>query len=226
MHRKLVITLLIIIAWILLFTDYGKNIEESLFLGEGRVAKKNTELPSAGENAHKKNFEDFFPTQEGKIWRYKTVHSTHGNAKLTLTSLPKRELNQKQTTPFKFEFIANNGRVISYIVYVASEPDGIYQFAIERPIGSAIKTYPPIYYVRNPIKVGANWKNEVGSAIIKGVDEKVTVPAGTFIGCVEVMTTFSKQKKIEWFAPGVGSVKIYHNYPDSSHTLSQLESYE
>ena len=226
MARKLVITLLIIIAWVLFFTDYGKKIEESLFLREGRVEKKTDELRSVGENSQGRKIEQFFPLTKIKVRQYVTAHSNKGTAKFTITRLPKRELKHKITTPLKMDFVTEHGVSKSNIVYVFSEPGGIYHFAIQSSTDTEPKMYFPIYYLKEPIQVGAKWKSGYTTGIIESVDDEVTLPVGTFKNCVRVKTTFPNQKKIEWFAPGVGSIKFIYNYPDSSYSTSQLEKYE
>ena len=223
---KLVIALLIIVAWVLLFTDYGKKIEESLFLRGGKVEKKTDELPVAEEKSQGRKIEQFFPLIKIKIRQYVTTHSSKGTAKFIITRLPKQELKQKITTPLKTDFVTEHGVSQSYIVYVFSEPGGIYHFAIQSSKDTEPKMYFPIYYLKEPIQVGAEWKSGYTTGIIESVDDEVTVPAGTFKNCVRVKTTFPKQEKIEWFAPGVGSIKFIYKYPDSSYTTSQLERYE
>jgi hypothetical protein len=226
MARKLVVTLLIIIAWILLFTDYGKKIEESLFLREGRVEKKTDELPVAGENSKDGKIEQFFPLSNIKVRQYVTTHSSKGTAKFIITRLPEQELKQKITNPLKMDFVSGHRVSNSNIVYVVSEPHSVYHFAIKSSKDTKPKMYFPIYYLKEPIHVGAQWKSGHTTGIIESVDDKVTVPAGTFTNCVRVKTTFPKQEKIEWFAPEVGSIKFIYKYPDLSYTTSQLERYE
>jgi hypothetical protein len=226
MARKLVITLLIIIAWILLFTDYGKKIEESLFLRGARVEKKTAALPVAGEKSQDGKIEQFFPLTKIKVRQYVTTHSSKGTAKFIITRLPKQELKQKITTPLKMDFEPEHGVSNSNIVYVVSESGGIYHFAIQSAKDTEPKIYFPIYYLKEPIQVGTEWKSGHTTGIIESVDDEVTVPAGTFKNCVRVKTTFPNQEKIEWFAPGVGSIKFIYKYPDSSYTTSQLERYE
>ena len=105
MARKLVIILLIIIAWILFFTDYGKKIEDSLFLKEARVEKKTEALPVAGEKSQDGKIEQYFPLTKIKVRQYVTTHSSKGTAKFIITRLPNQELKQKITTPLKMDFV-------------------------------------------------------------------------------------------------------------------------
>ena len=57
--------------------------------------------------------------------------------------------------------------------------------------------------------------------------EDVTVPAGTFIGCVKIHCTTGNYKWIAWYAEGVGMVKrIGVIGPRSAHGLMELQSVE
>ena len=226
MARKLVITLLIIIAWILFFTDYEKRIKESLFSRKARVEKKIDELPVTGEHNQDRKIEQFFPLTKIKVRQYVSAHSSKGTAKFIITRLPKEKLKQKITIPLRMDFLTEHGVSNSNIVYVVSEPGGICHFAIKSLKDTYPKMYFPIYYLKVPIQVGAEWKSGYTTGIIESVDDEVIVPAGNFKNCVRVKTTFPNQEKIEWFAPGVGSIKFIYNYPDSSYTTSQLEKYE
>ena len=68
-----------------------------------------------------------------------------------------------------------------------------------------------------PIRVGASWLSVIGPATteryqIAGVGEEVTVPAGTFTGCVRVrsQTHAGKLEQVAelTYAPGVGPVRL------------------
>ncbi|NOZ86350.1 MAG: hypothetical protein GXP49_08780 [Deltaproteobacteria bacterium] len=74
------------------------------------------------------------------------------------------------------------------------------------------------YILRFPVKLGGNWESILSPDSIEyyevtAVGKKVSVPAGSFDGCVEVLSKHSIDKTKTLvnrmtFAPGVGLVKI------------------
>ncbi|MFI5330443.1 MAG: hypothetical protein ACHQ2F_05325 [Desulfobaccales bacterium] len=226
MAKKIVITLFFLIALIILFTDYGKEIEKVLFSKEAIVEKKIEPLPSASENTQSAEIEAYYPLKQIKIRHYTSIHSTRGKAVFILTTLPKRELNGKTVTPLKMDHVTEHGVSNLYTIFVVSGSEGTYYLAIQAAKAKEPKIYPPIYYFKKPIKVGNEWKSGPTTGIIESVDDDVSVPAGTFHHCLRVKTTYPNQTKTEWFAPEVGSVKFIFNLSDSSYSTTELEKYE
>jgi hypothetical protein len=64
------------------------------------------------------------------------------------------------------------------------------------------------YLLKGPLSKGAHWKGQTGDVSVSAMDKSVTVPAGTFQGCVETLEHARLQdaeKKITTvFCPDVG----------------------
>ena len=91
-------------------------------------------------------------------------------------------------------------------------------------------TYDEYYLIQNPLEVGTNWVSPGGYATrtIVGVDETVTVPAGTFTGCLLVEEQEEGYDGVgkDWFAPGVGLVKQEWYYNDVLADGMELIDYQ
>jgi hypothetical protein len=66
------------------------------------------------------------------------------------------------------------------------------------------------YLLHSPIRVGARWPIEGGTATVASVGQTVTVPAGTYQGCVVVEESRSEPTRLvrTTYAPGTGPVTI------------------
>lgn len=73
----------------------------------------------------------------------------------------------------------------------------------------------PRIILKLPPTAGASWKNENGRYAITSVDEIVTVPAGTFTGCIEVThwTADGNVMVVTLYAPGIGMVQREERFP-------------
>lgn len=215
MTKNLLFILVIIFGLILFFTDHGKKIENYLASFQNSDKKIDEKFSSAREKIIDRDLEDFFPLSEGKIWQYTTTHATKGKGKLTITNLSQQVIKGERAFPRKYEF-DNGGIFISYIIYIAKGHGDIYQFAKGSFTNVEPHMYEPIGLIKEPLQVNSNWKRKNTTGIIEEIDEEITVPAGTFKGCVKVKTTFvSGAQTIQWFAPGIGVVKLFYKYPDA-----------
>jgi hypothetical protein len=66
------------------------------------------------------------------------------------------------------------------------------------------------FLLKDPIAAGAAWPVSQGRAQIVSIGQSLTVPAGTFSGCVVVEETRSEPNRIvrTTYAPGVGPVQV------------------
>jgi hypothetical protein len=80
------------------------------------------------------------------------------------------------------------------------------------PLGIARREGPVLgdFLIKDPIAAGASWPVAQGKAQIAAIGQSVTVPAGTFTGCVVVEETRSEPNRIvrTTYAPGVGPVQV------------------
>jgi len=175
----------------------------------------------------------YYPLKEGMRWEYQTGGTSMlllGGGKTvetTVTNLAPRELKGKKVIPQNIE--AAGQIQFSFIV---QEVSGIYEFATQSPGDVEPKiNQPPVYLIKHPIEVGKGWENKekhplmgdllllsgqdpfiVVKYLIEGIDETVTVPAGTFNGCLKIKSVGSRKgefaiEQYHWYAPGVGLVK-------------------
>jgi hypothetical protein len=66
------------------------------------------------------------------------------------------------------------------------------------------------FLLKDPIATGASWPVAQGKAQIVSIRQSLTVPAGTYAGCVVVEETRSEPNRIvrTTYAPGVGPVQV------------------
>ena len=169
--------------------------------------------------------------------------------------MAQRELKNKKVTPQKTEI---GGQ--SYFTFIAEDSNGIYQFATQPPEASEPEIQASSSYVlKYPIQVGTFWEDATETSllmmkfpiivryIIESVDEVVTVPAGTFKGCVKIKGVGATKEKLDeffgsvasinveyynWYVPEVGLIKSFmkeesdHLMVGSGSAVMQLESFK
>jgi len=179
------------------------------------------------------NLERFLPLKEGSSWEFINVRTRKGNtyeANNIVTSLNLREINGKRTMSVRHDFIKSgtfsDKKAFVYLFYVI-ENDSIYISAIQTAKDKKPRVYSePVYVIKTPIKVGTSWENRANKGVIESINETVTVPAGTFNGCIRLKLTFKKNITITWIAPGIGYVKKIFQYGDDDQAVEQLVSYK
>ena len=80
---------------------------------------------------------------------------------------------------------------------------------------SSAEASQPLFVLKRGLQIGTVWENRDGRYEVTSVSETVTVPAGTFENCVEVMH-WSKGggvTVITHYAPGVGVVQRDETFP-------------
>lgn len=175
---------------------------------------------------------DYFPLDEGMTWTLAFRASDGASGKLITTNLAPRKLLGVTAVGQR-----NTGGAKEFTEYYSAQPDGVRYVARQTPDGIEPHMDDHSYVVKYPIKIGTSWR-EVDETLdgtvffaktaIESIDDKVTVPAGTFTGCVRVRETGTaspvkgvanvypaadEEIKVEdyyWMAPGVGVVKGTH----------------
>lgn len=189
-----------------------------------------------------------YPLGEGEKWTYqattKSVLGANQNATITITNMPKRELAEKSVTPQKTE--ANGQTVFSF---VGEDSDGVFLLANQTPNSAEPEIVtPPPYLLHKPYEKGTKWEVKSSGqmsttgepltleATIEGINETVTVPAGTYEGCLKVISRGEQVKKLgsvmgqakisveqtSWFCPGVGLVRSINK--TNSNNLMAMEN--
>lgn len=199
---------------------------------------------------------DYFPLKAGAAWTFRFSASTGATGELTTTNLAPARLFGGKVVPQR-----NSGGARSYTEYFAEDHDGIRHVAIETANGLESRMNDHSYVIKYPIRVGTAWRETErtldgttyeATTTIESVTDKVSVPAGTFTGCVRVRSTgsaspvrgvstgairiASREIAVEdnyWLAPGVGPVKGTHDETVGTGVLErslsfslELERYE
>jgi hypothetical protein len=67
------------------------------------------------------------------------------------------------------------------------------------------------YLLKEPLTVGATYKGDFGNVRVTGANESITLPAGTFSGCLETteeaVTNDGEKRTVTVFCPGIGIVR-------------------
>ncbi|MBI4621129.1 MAG: hypothetical protein HY739_13365 [Desulfobacterales bacterium] len=205
-----------------------------------------------------KSIETYYPLKEGMTWEYQNTFGSHpikGAEKTIITNLASQKLKGKKVTPQKVEI---GGQ--SHLSFLTEDADGLYEFTEQQPVSvGQEKKSSPFYIIKYPIKAGTTWERMTKTSLsnvpvtlkytIEGIDENVTVPAGTFKGCVKVngvgdtKTNFNifggtiiitiTVEHFSWYAPKVGLVKSIikekssHIYEAGEWDMTmQLESFK
>jgi len=179
------------------------------------------------------NLKILLPLEEGRSWEFTNVRTKNGRTselRNVVTSLGVSEISGKKVNSLRYDIersgFSSDNKVVVYLFYVI-ENGSIYIFAkqTDKDVDPKVAG-EPTYVLKTPIKVGTSWKNRVNEGIIESVNETVTVPAGTFNGCIRVKLTFKKNITINWIAPGIGYVKKLFQYKDGGEAVEQLVSYK
>ncbi|MBU4349051.1 peptidoglycan DD-metalloendopeptidase family protein [bacterium] len=217
-------------------------IEVTIQVKEALVQKT---LPDEEEVTEASSSKDYFPLDEGRKWEYQVLLKEGGgwypgpeseiSGKQIITNFPQRELEGKKVTPQQVNYILRGSSRTSFWFYIEDQ-SSVYEFAHQK----TGQIEPEIAYdiiINYPIKIGNSWQETETSAFkpeisipvestIKSINEIVTVPAGTFEGCLKIKTIgfaekvtgkwlgLGEEEKVridgesyKWFAPGVGLIK-------------------
>lgn len=193
--------------------------------------------------------ENYYPLKEGLTWVYSVSSNKPGAEKITVTSLPPRQVQGKTASPRKWEL---PGGVKYY--FIAKDAAGVYRYAEQKGDSGAPQIITPkVYYLKNPVARGTTWNTSTKlpegdlkvNITVESVDETVQVPAGTFKNCVKLKHQGQMQPSgggaaplsltaHEWYAPGVGLVKSIFTVKQSikgkaaaqNTIIHQLESFK
>ena len=187
--------------------------------------------------------ENYYPLDEGRIWEYQFLLKEGGgwyigldtetSGEEIITNFPQRKLKGEKVTPQQIEDKLWGSSYISFWFYIEDQ-SGVYEFAYQYPEDVEPKTIHD-YIIKYPIKVGNIWQEIETSSFkpkisipvkstIESINEVVTVPAGTFEGCLKIKTIGFKEEVVgewlteeekvridrewyKWFAPEVGLIK-------------------
>ena len=187
---------------------------------------------------------NYFPLDEGRRWEYQFFLKTGEDwylgpvSKMSgeriITNFPQRELKGEKVTPQQVEDKVRGSSHISFWFYIEDQ-SGVYEFAHQKP-GQIEPKIAHDFIIKYPIKIGYSWQETETSefepeisipveSTIESINEVVTVPAGTFEGCLKIKTVGFAEKDTsgewlpkqtvridrewyKWFAPGIGIIKV------------------
>jgi hypothetical protein len=170
---------------------------------------------------------DYYPLAEGLSWQYEVRVTEFGETRdpqeISIENLAKRTLNGEETFPRLVRSLPG------IILFVANHEDGVCLIAHQQSNRKEIETLDtPDYFIKQPLEVGTTWTYEKVTMTIEAINESVTVPAGTYEGCLKISRTGIQEGKFkgptntsiemdgyEWYAPAVGLIKSVGNrhYP-------------
>ena len=198
----------------------------------------------------------YYPLKENLEWNYLVSKNFFGKVasrEMTVTNMPKRELNGKTVTPQKFTV----NEKISFTFY-AEDQSGIYSIAEQTTNSPEPVITKPDYLLHFPIEIGSTYEENTETQLlstkipikmlckVESNKETVTVPAGTFKNCLKLRAIGDSiqnhgilgKAKIHaeclvWYAPGIGRIKVVIK-ETSNHLMSggggvftiQLESFK
>jgi hypothetical protein len=192
----------------------------------------------------------YFPLKPGMAWTFRFTGSTGATGELTTANQAPRQVFGFTAVPQQ-----NVGGDKSYTEFYADDGLGIRHVAIDESEGLQSRLSDHSYVIKSPIAVGTSWR-EIDRTFdgtvydattrIESVGDKITVPAGTFGGCVRIRSTgFASAMKgtvrapgrasglrlvagddvsVEdyyWLAPGVGPVKATHQESRDEGPMAQ-----
>ncbi len=181
----------------------------------------------------------YFPLKPGMAWTFRFSGSTGATGELTTANQAPRKVFGFTTVPQQ-----NTGGDKTYTEFYADDGQGIRHVAIDESEGLQSRLNDHSYVIKLPISAGTSWR-EIDRTFdgtvydattkIESVNDNVSVPAGTFSGCIRIRSTglasamkgnarapgkaaglrlvADEDVSIEdyyWLAPGVGPVKATH----------------
>lgn len=183
---------------------------------------------------------NYFPLKPGMTWTFRFTGSTGATGELTTVNQAPRKVFGFTTIPQQ-----NTGGDKSYTEFYADDGQGIRHVAIDESEGIQSRLSDHSYVIKSPIGVGTSW-HEIDRTFdgtvydattrIESVSDNVSVPAGTYSGCVRIHSTglasstkgtarapggasglrlaagdeTTVVEDYYWLAPGVGPVKATH----------------
>jgi hypothetical protein len=148
----------------------------------------------------------YFPLLTGNRWVYEVQDRTDGTPPTEEYWEVTREEQGAYVLRIRPSDLTTGGFEESFI----PTTEGIKRFARE----TKDKAHPP-FFLKGPLQIGTVWEDDDGTYEITALDETVTVPAGTFSHCLEVINRRKggKATVITLYAPGVGVVQREETFP-------------
>jgi hypothetical protein len=171
----------------------------------------------------------YYPLDAGLTWRYR-VSLAEGGGLITTTAdvanLRPADVLGRTAIPQRSEMFGQ-----SLVRYLAKDRRGVFEYAQQAGSGTPVGKDAPNYVLILPVADGTAWSSTWQSTrdgrqqpfptvkAIAATDETVTVPAGTFSGCLRLKIIGKAQVNLpggpatievrgdEWYAPEIGFIK-------------------
>jgi len=135
----------------------------------------------------------YFPLKPGMAWTFRFTGSTGATGELTTTNQAPRQIFGFKSVPQQ-----NSGGDKTYTEFYADDGTGIRHVAIDESEGLQSRLNDHSYVLKMPISAGTSWR-EIDRTFdgtvydattrIESVNDNVSVPAGTFSGCLRIRST-------------------------------------
>lgn len=189
------------------------------------------------------DFDHYYPLDAELTWQYR-VSLAQGDVTAipaSVTNLEPREVLGRSAVPQRSQMFGQ-----TLVRYLINDDNGIMEFA--QQVGDVpLLRDPPNYVLKTPLEVGTSWSSTwqtmrdglpVSFPTVKTItatNETITVPAGTFVGCLHVRITGKGDVRLatgpatievigdEWYAAGVGYVKgTFRETVDAGASITEL----
>jgi hypothetical protein len=180
------------------------------------------EPTSPSEQSIDEDIGDYFPLSVGNRWEYEG----EGNEYATYT----QEVLYKDDN--KYHVMVNNGGTVMANVYEVSKDKIVNTYreaenydnknVLDKPSNLSITI------LLLPIKVGNKWVSGENSYEIVDINTKLTVPAGSFDGCIAVKETYKDGNSYQmlYYKKGIGLIKSEFHSEEQYVVSSSLKSYK
>lgn len=168
---------------------------------------------------------DYFPLAVGNRWVYEANPGSSTEEWEVVgqedeTFIVEITTDALSTASFE-EFFRPTAAGIERIAAPGEKPEEIKHPVINAKFKAQLEDKPDafegqaLFFFKTPLRLGASWETADGRYEVTGVNETVTVPAGTFTNCVEIIrwSTGGKVTVITSYAPGVGVVQRDETFP-------------
>ncbi|HVA84195.1 MAG TPA: hypothetical protein VNF28_04790 [Candidatus Binataceae bacterium] len=193
----------------------------------------------------------YFPLKPGMAWTFRFSGASGATGELTTTNQAPRKVFGFTAVPQQ-----NAGGDKTYTEFYADDGAGIRHVAIDESEGLQSRLSDHSYVIKLPIAAGTSWR-EIDRTFdgtvydattrIESVSDNVSVPAGTFSGCIRIRSIGSASaakgsarapgaraglrlaadddevivEDYYWLAPGVGPVKATHQESRGEGPMAQ-----
>ncbi len=180
----------------------------------------------------------YFPIDDGASWQYSAslqrtdsdgvLQGAPERASSQLRVLPSQALNGREVVPISVQLGARYATN-----YHLVDSTGVHLIGVQASGEHEPKLTPDAFVLRYPLVAGRSWDDTgysvfldppaevTGETRVVALDATVSVPAGTYTGCLEVHFSADEEVKVNqdpglarlsvdttsWYAPGVGMVK-------------------